>query len=68
MELNTMVERIDDQPTPDENLLRLKGVYHDRRSGKDRRVGYTTLDPSRDRRKKERRKNWLSKTPRNDKF
>ena len=52
-----MVERIDDQPTPDENLLRQKGVYHDRRSGKDRRTGYTVINPNKDRRKKERRKN-----------
>jgi hypothetical protein len=56
-----MVDRIGDQPTPDEQFLRIKGVYHDRRSGEDRRTGSTVIDPSRDRRKKERRKNWISK-------
>ena len=51
-----MIERINEQPTPDESTLRLKGVYHDRRSGKDRRIGYTVIDPVSDRMKRDRRK------------
>ena len=56
VKLKKMIDRIDEQPTPDEGLLRRKGVYIDRRSGKDRRRGNTTIDPSKDRRKGERRK------------
>ena len=50
-----MIDRIDEQPTPDEGLLRRKGIYHDRRSGKDRRKGSTVIDSAKDRRKGERR-------------
>jgi len=56
-----MIDRIDEQPTPDEGLLRRKGIYHDRRSGNDRRKGYTFIDPGRDRRIKERRKQRIEK-------
>ena len=50
------IERIDEQPTAiDEPLLRLRHVYQDRRSGKDRRMGFTCMDPTMDRRKGERR-------------
>jgi hypothetical protein len=58
-----MIDRIDEQPTPDEEHLRRIGVYHDRRSGKDRRRGYTVIDPSKDRRKGERRKQKMAKAP-----
>jgi len=51
-----MIDKIDEQPTPDVEFLRRLGVYHDRRSGKDRRRGFTVIDPSKDRRKGERRK------------
>ena len=43
----------------DQALLRLRNVYQDRRSGKDRRMGVTYMDPEMDRRKGERRKNSL---------
>ena len=50
------IDRIDQQPTAvDEPLLRLRNVYQDRRSGKDRRMGVTHMDPALDRRKGERR-------------
>jgi hypothetical protein len=50
------IDRIDQQPTAiDQPLLRLRNVYQDRRSGKDRRMGVTYMDPARDRRKGERR-------------
>jgi hypothetical protein len=53
-------DRIDEQPTAvDQPLLRLRNVYQDRRSGKDRRKGVTNMDPALDRRKAERRKNSL---------
>ncbi|MDH3799332.1 MAG: hypothetical protein OET63_11270 [Desulfobacterales bacterium] len=53
-------DRIDEQPTAvDQPLLRLRNVYQDRRSGKDRRKGITNMDPALDRRKAERRKNSL---------
>jgi hypothetical protein len=58
-----MLDKIDEQPTPDEEHLRRIGVYHDRRSGKDRRRGYTVIDPSKDRRKGERRKQKMAKVP-----
>jgi ribosomal protein L37AE/L43A len=51
-----MIDRIDEQPTPDEEHLRRIGVYHNRRRGKDRRRGSTVLYPSKDRRNGERRK------------
>ena len=52
------IERIDQQPTAiDQPLLRLRNVIQNRRSGKDRRVGVTHMDPALDRRKGERRKN-----------
>ena len=52
------IDRIDQQPTAvDQPLLRLRNVYQDRRSGKDRRMGFTHMDPALDRRKGERRKN-----------
>jgi hypothetical protein len=52
------IDRIDQQPTAiDQPSLRLRHVYQDRRSGKDRRMGVTFMDPSLDRRKGERRKN-----------
>jgi hypothetical protein len=52
------IDRIDQQPTAvDQPLLRLRNVYQDRRSGKDRRMGITHMDPALDRRKGERRKN-----------
>jgi hypothetical protein len=52
------IDRIDQQPTAiDQPLLRLRNVFQDRRSGKDRRMGVTHMDPSLDRRKGERRKN-----------
>ena len=56
IEVFKMIDRIDDQPTPDETFLRRKGIYHDRRRGKDRRSGYAVIDPSKDRRKGERRR------------
>ncbi len=37
--------------------MRLRNVFQDRRSGKDRRMGVTHMDPALDRRKGERRKN-----------
>ena len=52
------IDRIDEQPTAvDQPLLRLRNVYQDRRSGKDRRMGITHMDPALDRRKGERRLN-----------
>jgi hypothetical protein len=52
------IDRIDQQPTAiDQPLLRLRNVYQDRRSGKDRRMGVTHMDSALDRRKGERRKN-----------
>jgi hypothetical protein len=52
------IDRIDEQPTAvDQPLLRLRNVYQNRRSGKDRRIGITCMDPEFDRRKRERRKN-----------
>jgi hypothetical protein len=52
------IDRIDQQPTAlDQPLLRLRNVYQDRRSGKDRRLGVTHMDPTLDRRKGERRLN-----------
>ena len=52
------IDRIDQQPTAvDQPLLRLRNVYQDRRSGKDRRMGITHMDPALDRRKGERRQN-----------
>ena len=54
------IDRIDQQPTAvDQPLLRLRNVYQDRRSRKDRRRGITNMDPELDRRKGERRKNSL---------
>jgi hypothetical protein len=48
------IDRIDEQPTAvDQPLLRLRNVYQDRRSGKDRRMGVTYMDPAMDRRKGE---------------
>lgn len=50
------IDRIDQQPTAvDQPLLRLRNVFQDRRSGKDRRMGITHMDPALDRRKGERR-------------
>ena len=50
------IDRIDEQPTAvDQPLLRLRNVFQDRRSGKDRRMGITHMDPALDRRKGERR-------------
>ena len=52
------IDRIDEQPTAvDQPLLRLRNVYQDRRSGKDRRMGVTCMDLALDRRKGERRMN-----------
>ena len=52
------IDRIDQQPTAvDQPLLRLRNVFQDRRSGKDRRMGITHMDPALDRRKGERRLN-----------
>ena len=52
------IDRIDQQPTAiDQPLLRLRNIYQDRRSGKDRRMGVTHMAPALDRRKGERRKN-----------
>jgi hypothetical protein len=52
------IDRIDQQPTAiDKPLLRLRNVFQDRRSGKDRRMGVTHMDPALDRRKGERRQN-----------
>jgi hypothetical protein len=52
------IDRIDQQPTAiDKPLLRLRNVFQDRRSGKDRRMGATHMDPALDRRKGERRQN-----------
>jgi hypothetical protein len=52
------IDRVDEQPTiVDQPSLRLRNVYQNRRSGKDRRVGITCMDPELDRRKGERRKN-----------
>ena len=52
------IERVDQQPTAvDQPLLRLRNVYQDRRSGRDRRIAYTCMDPAMDRRIGERRKN-----------
>lgn len=51
------IDRIDQHPTAvDQPSLRLRNVYQDRRSGKDRRMGATHMDPALDRRKGERRK------------
>ena len=52
------IDRIDQQPTAiDQPLLRLRNVFQDRRSGTDRRLGVTHMDPALDRRKGERRRN-----------
>lgn len=52
------IDRIDQQPTAiDQPSLRLRNVFQDRRSGKDRRMGVTYMDSALDRRKGERRKN-----------
>ena len=52
------IDRIDQQPTAaDQPLLRLRNVFQDRRSGKDRRMGVTHMDPLLDRRKGEPRRN-----------
>jgi len=52
------IDRIDQQPTAvDQPLLRLRNIFQDRRSGKDRRRGITHMDPALDRRKGERRLN-----------
>jgi hypothetical protein len=52
------IDRIDQQPTAiDQPLLRLRNVLQNRRSGKDRRMGVTHMDPALDRRKGERRQN-----------
>ena len=52
------IDRVDEQPTAvDQPLMRLRNVFQDRRSGKDRRMGVTYLDPALERRKGERRKN-----------
>ena len=52
------IDRIDEQPTAvDQPSLRLRHVFQDRRSGKDRRMGVTHMDPALDRRKGERRIN-----------
>jgi len=52
------IDRIDEQPTAvNQPSLRLRNVFQDRRSGKDRRMGVTHMDPALDRRKGERRKN-----------
>jgi hypothetical protein len=52
------IDRIDEQPTVvDQPSLRLRNVFQNRRSGKDRRIGFTCMDPKIDRRKGERRKN-----------
>ena len=46
-----MIDRIETHPTAE-------GSYHiNLRSGKDRRQGYSMIDPDLDRRKRERRKN-----------
>jgi hypothetical protein len=59
------IDRIDQQPTAvDQPLLRLRHVYQDRRSGKDRRMGFTRMDPAMDRRKGERRRNTRRKKER----
>ena len=51
-------DRIDQQPTAvGQPLLRIRNVYQDRRSGKDRRMGVTYMDSELDRRKGERRQN-----------
>jgi len=50
------IDRIDQHPTAvDQPSLRLRNVFQDRRSGKDRRLGVTHMDPALDRRKGERR-------------
>ena len=52
------IDRVDEQPTAvDQPLMRLRNVFQDRRSGKDRRKGVTHMDPALDRRKGERRQN-----------
>jgi hypothetical protein len=52
------IDRIDQQPTAvDQPLLRIRNVFQDRRSGKDRRQGFTCMDPAMDRRRGERRQN-----------
>ena len=51
-----MIDRIDEQPTPlAEPYLRIRNVFNNRRSGRDRRKGWTMMDPKYDRRKAERR-------------
>jgi hypothetical protein len=49
-EKNTMPDRINEQPTP------LNQINHERRSGKDRRKVHTMVNPDKERRKKDRRK------------
>ena len=52
------IDRIDEHPTAvDQPSLRLRNVFQDRRSGKDRRIGVTYMDSALDRRKGERRQN-----------
>ena len=52
------IDRIDQHPTDvDQPSLRLRHVFQDRRSGKDRRMGVTHMDPALARRKSERREN-----------
>ena len=52
------IDRIDQHPTAiDQPLLRLRNVFQDRRSGKDRRIGVTYMDSALDRRIGERRQN-----------
>ena len=50
------IDRIDQQPTViDQPLLRLRNVYQDRRSGKDRRMEAIRIYFRQERRKSERR-------------
>ncbi len=54
---NKMIDRIDEQPTPEtDRNFRLINVFDNRRKGKDRRRGNSVIDPQLDRRKGERRK------------
>ncbi len=45
-----MIDRIDEQPTPKDHKI------YDRRTGKDRRKVHTMVDPDKERRKGDRRK------------
>ena len=52
------IDRVDQHPTAfNQPSRRLRNVYKDRRSGKDRRMGVTYMDSALDRRKGERRQN-----------